>query len=404
MRVERTFHRFQIDFLRTQKPYQLFAGGSGVGKTTAAAMKLLIYAFEHPRCECLVGASTWETTKKIAVVALLKILDEIGTQNYYYEVGKNVIRLANGSIIHVKNLADSGKLKGFNLDFIWIDEGTEVKNPEHTFEQLNNRLRSDFTEYPKQLVITTNPGLRTHYLYKFFYEQFSEETKWRVSIPAYESKHLTKEYLDRLRSLSAHGRKLLYDAEWGDNEGQVYNLVDDDHIRAVEERYGMKYYLSFDYGYDPDPMVFLLVGLWKGRVSILDEMHFTRTLLNSTLRQKLRSFVGSRVIAGFTGDLSFPAMIYWVKREFNFRFIHTSKRRYEGWIRIADFLEKKFEDNGERLLTINRKCTETVKSLQSMIFLPSGMDAESATGWDHHADAVRYFVKCAIFNVLGKEK
>lgn len=382
-------HQFQLDFLNTTRPEQLLAGGSGIGKSYVAALKLIRYALSRPGSEAMVGAATWENTIKLMVPALLLFLKQIDESLWKYEIGYNRIVFANGSIIHIKNLQEPGRLKGFNLDLVWIDEGTEVRELAEIYEQLQNRLRSAHPDYPKQLIVTTNPGLKSGFLYKRFYEAYEPERMWRKSLPAYAGRHLPQEFLERLERLSSHRRKLLLAGEWGSQEGQAFELDYGVHIRDDEPPQSARYFVTYDYGFDPDPLVFLLCAIWGGRVYVQRELELKRVLIGEPLRPYLESLVEGVKVEGFTGE-TFPPALDWLKRGMGWRHYLTSKDRYKGWLRLQDYVQRRYEDTGTAGIIIHPRCKRLIESVESLVWSDGKRDV--APGDDHHADALRYLV------------
>jgi hypothetical protein len=140
--VEGSLHdRFQ----RARGKVQIFAGGFGNGKTTAAVIKALQLAKAYPGCNGLVARSTFPrlnaTIRKEFVVWCPKswIKRDVNSR-------ENLIELNNGSVINFSHIAQSGKLAesttsnllSATYDWIVIDQ---IEDPEIT--------EKDFDDVPR---------------------------------------------------------------------------------------------------------------------------------------------------------------------------------------------------------------------------------------------------------------
>lgn len=397
---------FQYDFLMDQTPTYLLSGGSGIGKTYIAGLKTVKYMLEHPGCLGLIGSSTWDNTIKIMVSCIEEWLDAFPYKVGEWLAGHNTIRFINGSKIFVKNLQKAGRLKGPNIDFIWVDEGTEIHECQSIIEQLENRLRSKHSKYPKQLVITTNPDLMTHYLYQRFWLNkmthisgeevfYPPEENLGVSLSAYEGGgHLNEDFYRRLKTLSPHRRKMLLEGIWGTLEGQAFFLEKGLHIQEFQPDRSWKFFLAYDYGFNPDPMVYLLVGLWQNRFYIIDEINFLNVLVGPAQVTLLKKFTKGYPISGFTGDPTHPGTVKFLKKDMKYKFYPTNNERYDGWIKLCDYFDQFYEDTRTTGITIHPRCRKTIESVTSLEWDENKRDIQP--GNDHHADALRYLTMSRI--------
>jgi hypothetical protein len=387
-------HDFQRDFMLCTTPDQLFAGGSGIGKTYAASLKIVKYMLEHPKSEAMCAAAIWASTQNIVVKNILEWLERIPNTVYNHQKGNNLIQFNNGSIIHFMNLQNPGSLKSYNIDIIWVEEGIEVADPEAIFEQLQNRLRTKF-DYPKQLIITTNPGLKSHYLYKKFYVNNTEK-QWAITLPATAGKHHPQSYFDRLAELSPDRREMLYEGNWGSVQGAAIHLTKD-HVCEFEEEGEWRYYLTFDYGYAPDPGCWLLMGEHERTVYVIDELEFYQTPAVKQL-PRLTEMINGRPVYYFTGEVASGSGEYrsLIKDNFKSYFIAPVKDRYYGWRTLVDTIETRLDDD-RVCIKIHPRCKRTIESLESLLWMPNKMDIMSINGDDHFADALRYFLTSKLY-------
>src|SRR5690242_13597224 len=99
-------HPFQLEFVQCTKPYQLFSGGAGIGKSEAAIIKMLAYVCQHRGAHVLYASSTWSTTINIFLPLLERSIALFPSWLCTHDKGKHRFRFWNGSIIYYRNLAN----------------------------------------------------------------------------------------------------------------------------------------------------------------------------------------------------------------------------------------------------------------------------------------------------------
>lgn len=152
--------------------YLVLKGGGGSGKSIFAGRKIL------ERCTTEPG-HRWLVVRKVGRTIRESCFEQLRSQAYefyadsvaYIPKGKSgdmYIRFHNGSEIIFSGLDDVEKLKSiYNITGIWIEEASELD--EGDFNQLDIRLRTDFTHY-LQIIFSFNPISITHWLKKRFFD------------------------------------------------------------------------------------------------------------------------------------------------------------------------------------------------------------------------------------------
>jgi hypothetical protein len=376
-------HPFQVEFLECRSEYQGFFGGAGIGKSEAAAIKLVIHAISYPGSKGFYGSATWLSMTGIFLRVLRRILGQLPSWMWVEEKGIRQFTFWNGSEILYRNLANPENTKSLNLDIAVIEEGTEVTNIEDVFFAMERGLRNQHG--PQQLIVVSNPGLKSHFLYDFFFNK-PAANKWAVSHPARLGVHQSDEYLRRLASMPKSRRLSLEGGEWGVREGAAFPFID---IREVPFADLQQWFISFDYGFSPDPMVYLLIGVNGKRMHIAREL----TLFSMPTPRHaalLQPWFDEVNITAYTGELATGAGEVRSMFNENFKIIHrqTDKRRDKGAVLLTDMA-------AESDLSVDPSCTDTIASLQSLIWVKGSKhsdvitDKESAAGDDHY-DAARY--------------
>lgn len=374
-------HPFQRDFLARTEPYQLFSGGAGIGKSEVGVIKLLTYACEHAGSRSLYASSTWDTTKNIFLPILERRLEALPQWMWEHHKGKKRIDLWNGSIIYYRNLANPSSLRSLEVGLVLLEEGTKIPNIETVFAECERALRAK--SGPAQFIFITNPDLKSHFLYRFFYDQPSPD-KWAVSLGArIGAAHQPPEYMKRLEALPASFRESLLEGRWGVKEGAAFPDLQVRRLSAAEQQ-SLRWCITFDYGFSPDPMVYLLCGIGKGRLYVKRELVLYST---PTYRHPdhLRPWFDEHSITAYTGETATGAGETNVMMKENFHIMHrrTNKDRPWGWRKLSDLALS-------GALVISPECPETLRSLGSQVWIQGTKNVDCEGTYDDPADALRY--------------
>lgn len=150
--------------------YLVLKGGGGSGKSIFAGRKICERAVTEPGHRFLVCRKVAKTLRESCFKQIIGQL-----KAHYPDTGYNVnksdmlITFDNGSEIIFVGLDDVEKLKSiYNIDGIWIEEGSEVL--ESDFNQLDIRMRG-VSRYYKQIIISFNPISIKHWLKKRFFDR-----------------------------------------------------------------------------------------------------------------------------------------------------------------------------------------------------------------------------------------
>lgn len=179
---------------------------------------------------------------------------------------RHAVEFKNGSLVDFVQLADPTRVKGPTVAWVGIDEWTEV--PEDSTRMLRSRLRQP--GYPGQLFGATNPGGRTHYLYRDFVDAST-----RAPGNAYhranslENIFTPDEYqIDLLRSFAGDYARRFIDGEWIDWEGRVWPSFGPENVLDAADVWIPPHWprdLAIDFGYE-HAFVCLWIA-WDVRVS-----------------------------------------------------------------------------------------------------------------------------------------
>lgn len=164
----------QQQFQDSRAKIQIFGGGFGNGKTTAAVIKTLQCARDYPGANILLARSTYPKLNDTLRKEFLKWCPKawIERQNLSQD---NVVELKNGTVINFRYIAQQGKntesstsnLLSATYDLIVVDQMEDPEITEKDFNDLLGRLRgnaaytgSDPTmpsSGPRWFIIMVNP-------------------------------------------------------------------------------------------------------------------------------------------------------------------------------------------------------------------------------------------------------
>ena len=241
----------------------LYAGGVGSAKSWSLIFKAL-HHLQLPGNRGIIGrrhmpelhATLWRDFFDVVPPDWIKRIDR----------SRHSVEFKNGSLVDFVHLSDADAVKGPTVGFAAIDEATEV--PEDSIRQLRMRLRKP--GYPGQLFMATNPGGRTHHLYRDFVDPSTRghgNAYYRAS--SFENVFLPAEYhYDLFRSFSGDYARRFIEGEWIDWEGRVWpsfgqgNVIDAEHVYLPSE---WRRDRAIDFGYQHS-FVCLWIA-WDRRVS-----------------------------------------------------------------------------------------------------------------------------------------
>ena len=168
-----------IEYLDAPQYTQIFFGGSSSGKSYFLAQRTVmdnVNGYNYLICRN-VGA----TIKKSVFNEICKSISNMQL-SMFYRINKTDLTITctrNSKQILFAGLDDVEKLKSITpadgvLERVWIEEATEVKR--EAYLQLKKRLRGR-TDKHKGIIISFNPVLKSHWIYKEFFADCWDEEK-----------------------------------------------------------------------------------------------------------------------------------------------------------------------------------------------------------------------------------
>ena len=168
-----------MPYLDATQYIQIFFGGSSSGKSYFISDRTVIDNING--YNYLVCRNVGNTIKKSVFNQIVKSINNMCLA-MFYRINKSDMTITctrNGKQILFAGLDDVEKLKSITpengvLERVWIEEATEVKR--EAFLQLKKRLRGR-TDKHKGIILTFNPVLKSHWIYKEFFADCWDESK-----------------------------------------------------------------------------------------------------------------------------------------------------------------------------------------------------------------------------------
>lgn len=242
-------------YFQAKNRYCFLWGGSGSGKSYAAAQKHIIRITTEPGHRILVVRKVAKTLRS-SVYQLLN--DLISTYNLtpFFAINKSEMRftyLPNGNEIICAGLDDVEKLKSIQgITTIWFEEATEGLPDD--VDQLDLRMRGETAHY-KQLTLTFNPISVNHWLKERI--DISGKDAYLLRTTYLDNPFIDADYkavLDQKAAVNPNYARIYRDGEWGLPEAErpwAYNFDIQRNIGEVELNPKAPVYLSFDFNINP---------------------------------------------------------------------------------------------------------------------------------------------------------
>lgn len=129
----------QLRFFKSRARGRLFSSGYGSGKSLTGCREGIRWTVQYAGCRGLIGRLVGDELKTTTMVTFWKSMDTIGFReaaterdmrngggHYVHNKSERFIDFWNGSRIYYRHLDDPGSLGSLELNWAFIDEGSEV--------------------------------------------------------------------------------------------------------------------------------------------------------------------------------------------------------------------------------------------------------------------------------------
>lgn len=284
---------------------QIVYGGSSSGKSFAIAQRVVL--------DCLKGRNTLvvrKTSNSMKTTCYNEIISKITDFNLtrYFKVSKQDFTITctlNNKQIIFKGLDDPEKVKSIKpasgvITDVWIEEATQVSRDD--YKQLDKRLRGK-SKFKKRITMSFNPILKTHWIYKEFFEGFWEDNKQFLAddkksilkTTYRDNKFLAIDDIERIEGeTDPYYINVYRDGNWGVLVGAVFSnyVVESFDVDSFDT-----YRFGLDWGFGSDPFACVKIAVdFPRRVIYVCEEIYERHLTNDQTIPLVKALVGSNVV------------------------------------------------------------------------------------------------------------
>jgi len=353
----------------------LVYGGAGAGKSWAVAQKLIINILYYYDKKILCIRKTFPSLRLTSLELITNLLN-LYRIPYNLNKSEYIIYTIHNNRIIFKGLDDPEKIQSItDVDYIWIEEATELTKEE--FMQCNLRLRGQ--ELPKghyrQLIATFNPIGENNWIYKNYFNRDIDDVK-RYKYNYRSNNFLDSEYINELERLKEQDEELYRVftlGEWG----QLTGLIFPNWTTAKKIPEGVTYY-GLDFGYE-NPTALIEVTQREDELYVKELIYKTH-LTNSELIEEMKSLNIKGTIIADSAEPNRIEEIY--KAGFDIRPANKGKDS----IRLGiDFL-KRF-----KVYMVDSPNIEKERSTYAFKKDKKGEPLDEPVEYNNHAiDAIRY--------------
>jgi PBSX family phage terminase large subunit len=395
----------------------LCESGSGTGKSFSVLLKIHILCLTNPDIRILITrktrASMSQTTlityeKKIIKddIRITKGLDRKSRQNYTYP---------NGSEITLCGMDSPERILSSDYDFIFVDEATELEQEDYMI--LLTRLRNGKLSY-QQIILACNPSYQYHWIniranegkiirYKFNIKdnpQFYNQVTGDILTAG-------KNYLAKLESLDDISKNRFLYGAWTNPEGLIYkfpneNIISPEKFKDVKIEF---YQASMDFGFNPDPMTFHILGYTSdNKVYVVEELYVLGKQLEDII-DKIQELYTKYNFREIVCDSASPDKISMLSNKYHLPAIKAVKDIQIGINTCQSVINKgnfyilsNCNKNIDNLLIEAKRPFSITQELQSYCF-DSEKPGYAVKKNDHALDSIRYNLM-SIFKSSPSEK
>jgi PBSX family phage terminase large subunit len=275
----------QMRFVKDPARFPAYVGGIGSGKTFAGACKVIARLGRKEMG--LVAAPTYSMLRDATQRTLLALLDDLGV-GYDFRKGENALTVAaTGHEIIFRSLDNPENLRGPNLDYAWVDEGSLIDRM--AWLVVKGRVRVGFNP---QAWLTCTPKGRNYVWEEWERDANPDHPLYRVRTE--ENPELPTGYAQSLGYVGVFADQEL-GGEFVAHEGLVYpGFQRKTHVRVVDTE-DWRRVLGVDVG-TRNPTAILDARIaGDGRIHIAGEV-YRRNMGTADVLTAIRATAGPRDI------------------------------------------------------------------------------------------------------------
>lgn len=413
----------QTTALRSKAPVVLFLAGLGAGKTTALAIRLLMFLTSHSGAVMGVFAPSRKVLNRTTLAGVRRIWDLMGySEGRDYVINRRppaswrvkpysplnasgVLTTRNGSYCVLDGLENFDSQRGAEFDAVLIDEFRDCR--EGVFEVISGRMRGKVLPQ-RQIFIYTTPPENPDILTRIISLRGTE----LVTATSYSNaSNLPAGYLDLLKSnysTVAFRREVMAELIPAKINPFAYAFDASRHVGECAFNPKLEVYLSFDFNISPATCTAWHVDHWAMQACCLREFRLTNASIYALLDVIKAAF--PRSIFYVTGDATGKARLgasaelksfydiilseLGLSREFMATPMVNATHRSSS-VLVNSVLEK-------CNIKIDKSCVYLIRDLETVNYDPAtgGIDKKDLTR-GHLLDTMRYLFHTYFANFVN---
>ena len=411
----------QKEFIKDKHKFLAYGGSRGGGKSFGIREKCVVYALSYPKSKQLVLRRTYPELYNNHINPMKDLL--FGAVKY--NDSQKMFTFPNGSTIaygYCDNDNDVRRYQGQEVDILYIDEATQF--PEEWFVKLTACVRGT-NDYPKQIVLTMNPGGVGHqwvkrlFIDKRYNSRENADNYRFIQSSVYDNKallHDNPDYLEQLEALPETLRKAWLEGRWDVFEGAFFEEFVDDpqHYQDrlwthVIEPFNIPshwtIYRSYDHGYskpfscgyyaiDTDGCAYMFLDFYgcTGEANVGVKWNTEQIFTKMKELEDQHPLLKGRHIIGVADPAIWQTQtgesIADTASRLGIFFSQGDNKRIAGWMQVHNRLH--FDKYGRPMLYFFNTCKDMIRTLPLMQYsetVPEDLDTDLE---DHEADQLRY--------------
>lgn len=383
----------QMDFLSSDKSIVLYSGAFGAGKSYTLCYAAIREVIDNPNNRFLLCRKRLTELRTSTMKTFFELLPESSPVIASYHKSEQLITFKNGSELYFGGLDRPEKWASAELGGFAMDEATDFK--EADFNMLISRLRKKNVKHHKGF-LACNPGSKTHWIYKKFFEQQHINGYDVVETTSHDNiflPHGTLERYDLWEKTDLDYYLRYVQGQWGIVEGTIYKGFNPSYnVKDIKINNSMRFYRAIDWGFK-NPFVCLFIALDNDdNIIVFDEIYTTQKLLG-TLAAEINSKYKDLTFTQSFADPSDSTNIHEF-RNMDIPITPADNSVMPGIREVMARLPQIF---------INPKCKNTIREFQAYRWKEKTGDKNDPEipekTDDHTMDALRYFIYTHFKNV-----
>lgn len=302
---QEVFNSVYLPYLDCPARIQVYFGGASSGKSVFIAQRV-VYDLLRGGRNYLICRQVGRTLRGSVVQQIVRVIYEWGV-NEFFAMNKTdgTITCVNGYQAIFVGLDDVDKLKSIipakgSFTDIWVEEATEAD--EHSLKQLQKRQRGGDPAVPKRLVLSFNPILQTHWIYKSFFSRlgWAEDQREYISeeLLILKTTYKDNRFLTHsdIHDLESEQDQYFYNVytlgRWGILGDVIFTNWRVEDLTEMRDQFTNRR-VGCDFGFSNDPTAVGVSHYEKKRKTIYFYQELYEVgLTNDVLAEKIKEMVG----------------------------------------------------------------------------------------------------------------